>query len=184
VRRATRSAGMTTAAAMMMSSIWFLPAASPAQVPNAATAHPKASPPHQANDAVPRELVTALLGPRVRLIVGGTTDVLPASIYRNARVVGATVLEPRTTTVVAYPHLERSAYDTLHARLFAAGWSTPTDTAERVTARGRFRPAPLLFCREGASISFYSSRNDSLTYMSIVHTSAGAQSECRFGVRQ
>lgn len=109
-------------------------------------------------DSIPRELVEALMGRGARIIVGGTTDVFPQTLFRNATVLGSRVSAGNTTTIVSFPWPQPVARDSLRTRLLAAGWSaatlpTPPQSGGFVGSSQPFGN-PDVFCRESEQLSF------------------------------
>jgi hypothetical protein len=89
------------------------------------------------SDSLPRDLVTALLGgsmgaPAIDVVSGFADSLLPASMFRDAQVLGYGDLRSSVMTVAYFPYAPQATVDTIRARLIAAGWKAPTQD----TARG------------------------------------------------
>lgn len=91
------------------------------------------------SDSLPRELVVALLGGtlggrNVDVQAGVADDSLPATLFRDALVLGFSDSRVSSTTVAYFPYAPQATVDTIKARLVAAGWTLPSQPQD--TMRG------------------------------------------------
>jgi hypothetical protein len=88
------------------------------------------------SDSLPRDLVTALLGgsmgaPGIDVVSGFADSLLPASMFRDAQVLGYGNLGNTVMSVAYFPYAPQATIDTIRARLIAAGWKAPTQDTTR-----------------------------------------------------
>ena len=87
------------------------------------------------SDSLPRELVVALLGGslggrNVSVQAGRAHDSIPASVFRDAEVLGFADFRMSSMTVAYFPYAPQATIDTINARLVAAGWTMPQERVD------------------------------------------------------
>lgn len=113
------------------------------------------------SDSLPRELVTALLGGvmgnrTVEIHAGLADDSLPATLFRDALVLGYSNIGVSQMTVAYFPYTPLATLDTVRTRLTTLGWKSPPvpDTQERgFVSGGGARSSMDALCR-GSMVVF------------------------------